>query len=379
MSDPASHTPPAPVASASGGLAELRARFPVLARLAYLNAGTNGPLPAAAVAAAREQLEREERDGRAGMPHFERRLALAQQLREGYAARLGCAPADVALTTSTTDGIGRVLLALDLRPGEEIVTSDEEHPGLLGPLAAQRARGVDVRVAPFAQLAEAVGPRTRLVACSHVSWVSGRVAPAALAQLDVPVLLDGAQGVGAVPLDVHALGVAAYAGSGQKWLCGPEGTGMLYVAPKLREWLRPPAPGYVSLADPLAGLDAVPHADARAYDTPTLSGPALAQAAAALDVLAAAGWEAIHAHAAALAAAAADVLRKRGRDVLARDRTTLVTWRERDAAAAVARLAEAGVVVRPLPHPEHPDLVRASFGGWSTPADLDRLLMALPD
>jgi selenocysteine lyase/cysteine desulfurase len=379
MSDPAPNTPSAHGAEAPGDLAALRAQFPVCQRLAYLNAGTNGPLPAPAVAAAREQLDREQRDGRAGMAHFERRLALAQRLREGYAACLCAAPQDVALTTSTTDGIGRVLLALDLRPGEQIVTSDEEHPGLLGPLAAQRARGVEVVIAPFARLADAVGPRTRLVACSHVSWVSGTRAPAALAQLDVPVLLDGAQGAGAVPTDVAALGVAAYAGSGQKWLCGPEGTGMLYVAPELREWLRPPAPGYVALADPLAGLDAVPHPDARAYDTPTLPGAALAQAAAALDVLAASGWEAIHAHAAALAARAADALRERGRTVLPRACTTLVSWRERDAEAAVARLADAGVVVRPLPHPEHPNLVRASFGGWSTAADLDRLLTALPD
>ena len=54
--------------------------------------------------------------------------------------RVGCTPTDLALTTSTTEGIARVLLALELRAGDEIVTSDEEHPGVLGPLAAQRAR-----------------------------------------------------------------------------------------------------------------------------------------------------------------------------------------------------------------------------------------------
>ena len=76
--------------------------------------------------------------------------------------------------------------------------------------------------------------RTRLVACSHVSWMSGRLAPAELARLDVPVVLDGAQGVGAVPVDVRELGCDAYAGAGQKWLCGPDGLGMLYVAPALQ-------------------------------------------------------------------------------------------------------------------------------------------------
>ena len=361
--------PPAPP------LAALRAQFPVLERIAYLNAGTNGPLPASATVAARVQLEREQAEGRGGMPHFERRQQLAAELRGAYAERIGCAPDDLALTTSTTEGVARVLLALDLRPGDEIVTSDEEHPGVLGPLAGQRARGVEVRMAPWADVADAVGPSTRLVVCSHVSWRSGRFAPAALAEVDAPVLLDGAQGAGAVPVDVAALGADAYAAAGQKWLCGPEGTGLLFTSGALRERMRPPTPGYVNLEDPNAGLDAMPHPDARAYDAPVLSGPSLAQACAALDVLEDAGWDAIHAHAISLAAAAADALRAQGREVLERDRTTLVTWHEPDAPAAVEGLAAAGVVVRSLPGE---DLLRASFGGWSIEDDLDRLLAGLP-
>jgi L-cysteine/cystine lyase len=362
--------------SAGELLAGLRAQFPVLERLAYLNAGTNGPLPREAAVAARVRLERELTDGRAGAPHFARRAQLAEELRAAYAERVGCAAADLALTTSTTDGIARVLLGLELHPGDEIVTSDEEHPGVLGPLAGQRARGVDVTLAPWSRVVEAVGSRTRLLVCSHVSWRSGRCAPLeALRTLDVPVLLDGAQGAGAVPVDVGALGCAAYAAAGQKWLCGPEGTGLLYVAPALRERLRPPAPGYVNLAEPGAGIDAAPWDDARACDTPALPAASLAQAAAALDVLAVAGWEAVHTHAAALAERAADALAAAGRDVLPRDRTTLVTWRESDAPAAVERLAAAGVVVRSLPGE---DLVRASFGGWNDEHDLDRLTAALP-
>ena len=80
--------------------------------------------------------------------------------------------------------------------------------------------------------------------------MTGRLAPAALAELDVPVMLDGAQGLGAVPTDVHALGCAAYAGAGQKWLCGPDGTGMLYVSPELRTRLAVSRRGYANLADP---------------------------------------------------------------------------------------------------------------------------------
>lgn len=360
--------------STGSALATLRAQFPVLRHLAYLNAGTNGPIPSPAAAAARAELAHEEQHGRGGPPHFERHRALADGLRADYADRLGCPPEDVALTTSTTDGVARVLLALDLRAGDEVLTSDEEHPGVLGPLSGLRARGVEVRTAPFADLADAVRPRTRLVVCSHVSWISGALAPADLAEVAPPVLLDGAQGIGAVAVDVAALGVAAYAGSGQKWCCGPEGTGVLYVAPALRERMRPVAPGYVNLATPAAGLAAVPHGDARAYDTPALPAASLAHARAALATLGAPGWDVLHAHAADLAAAAAAALGARGREVAARGATTLVSWREDEPEAVVARLAEAGVVVRPLPGGT---LVRASFGGWSDEDDLDRLLTAL--
>jgi selenocysteine lyase/cysteine desulfurase len=356
-------------------LASLRAAFPVCARVAYLNAGTNGPVAAASGDAARAELAVDVDAGRAGMPYFERLRDLMESLRAGYAARLGADPADVALTTSTTDGVGRALLALDLRPGDEAITSDEEHPGLLGPLAALRARGVRVRAVPLADVADAVGPATRVVACSHVSWRSGALAPAALAQVDVPVLLDGAQGVGAVPVDVRALGADFYAGPGQKWLCGPTGLGMLYVSPAMRARCAPPAPGYLSLDDPNLGLDARPHAEARAYDTPALGSAAIAYALAALEVLGAPGWDAVHERAASLAERAAGALRERGRQVLARDRTTLVSWEEPGAPERSEELARQGVIVRPIPGG---DLLRASFGGWSDERDLERLLAALP-
>lgn len=360
----------------NGSLAALRAQFPVLARVAYLNAGTNGPIATPATAAARAQLELEETAGRGGMSFFAALEELSERLRAGYAARLGASPADVALTTSTTDGVGRVLLALGLGRGDEVLTSDEEHPGVYGPLVGlARQRGVEIRTAAFAQLADAVSARTKLVVCSHVSWRTGAYAPAALADVEPPVLLDGAQGVGAVPVDVHRLGVDFYAGAGQKWLCGPGGTGMLFLAPHARERLVPPSPGYLNLADPGSGLDATPHADARAFDTPALPGASLAQATATLDLFDATGWSEIHTRARDLAGLAASRLAQRGREVLPRGRTTLVSWREPDAEACVERLAADGVVVRSLPGE---DLLRASFGGWSDEQDLEQLLAALP-
>jgi selenocysteine lyase/cysteine desulfurase len=349
----------------------LRAEFPVLARLAYLNAGTDGPLPARAVRAAAAELEREAEQGRAPA-HFERRAELSGKLRALYAAVLGCETTDLALTTSTSEGLAQVIGGLELGRGDEIVTSDEEHPGLQGALvAARELKGVSIKAVPFAEVANSVGPQTRLVACSHVGWISGSLAPAELAEVELPVLLDGAQGVGAVPVDVGALGCDAYAGAGQKWLCGPDGTGMLYVSPALRERLRVTRRGYANLADPNEGLRAQLHDDARRLDSQLLSAETLACALAATTLLASAGWAAVHEHARALAARLAELLRERGIPVAPRGASTLVSFERDDPEAERARLAAGGVVLRDIPG--RPWL-RASVGAWNDEGDLQRLI-----
>jgi L-cysteine/cystine lyase len=352
----------------------LRAEFPVLSRLAYLNAGTDGPLATRAAAAAGHELERELEQGRAAS-HFERRKELTEELRGAYAKALGCEPADVAVTTCTTEGIAVTVGGLALGRGDQILTSDEEHPGLLGALGAARALGgVEVREVPLPQIAQAVGPRTRLVACSHVGWMSGLVAPAELAELDVPVLLDGAQGVGAIDVDVRALGCDAYAGAGQKWLCGPDGSGMLYVAPELRERLAVSRRGYGNLADPGAGLDAELHEDARRFDSLALSAEALACALSAIEVLDTAGWRDVRERGPQLAARLAELLVEHGREPAPRGETTLVSFPSADPEAERERLAERGVILRNIP--DRPWL-RASVGAWNDDDDLDRLLRAL--
>jgi selenocysteine lyase/cysteine desulfurase len=353
---------------------ELRREFPVLGDLAYLNAGTDGPLPERAVRAGMAELEREAAEGRAAS-HFERRKELAGELREAYAALLGCETHELALTTCTSEGMAQVIEGLELAPGDEILTSEEEHPGLLGALGAARAlRGVNVRAVPLADVATAVGPNTRLVACSHVGWTSGSFAPAELAQVQVPVLLDGAQGAGAVPVDVKALGCDAYAGAGQKWLCGPDGTGMLYVREDLLDRLSVHRRGYANLADPDAGVAAVPHPDGRRFEAMSLSAESLACALASVRVLEQFGWRALHARARALAADLAELLAQNGRGVAPRGESTLVSFESPDPEAERGELAAAGVILRNIP--DRPWL-RASVGAWNDEHDLDRLLTAL--
>ena len=353
-------------------VAEFRAQFPVLEQRAYLNAGTEGPLPRRAAEAVRERIELELTAGRCGKNYIESVRDLAAQLRAGYARALHADPSDIALTGSTTDGCNTILSGLDLGAGDQVVTSDEEHPGLLAPLGRLKRAGVDVRIAPFHEIAEAVGPATRLVAVSHVSWVSGRVVDTdALTATGVPFLLDAAQSIGAVPADVEELGCAFYAGSGQKWMCGPEGSGALYVRRDQLDEITTPWPGYMSVADPKDALHSGPAEDVARLDHGFPPGMRSAWALASIGVLEDAGWEWVHTRAATLAASLAEQLAERGLEVGPRGHSTLVSWKAQDPDAEVARLADAGVVVRSiLSH----GLVRASVGAWSSEEELDRVV-----
>jgi L-cysteine/cystine lyase len=352
--------------------ARFRSEFPVLDRLAYLNAGTEGPVPRRAAEVVHRRVDVETEQARCGRAYFDDLMGLASRLRSGYAEVLGCGETEVALTGSTTDGVNTVIAGLDLRPGDEILTTDEEHPGLLAPLGRARLRhGVSVRMVPFDELAGAVVGGTRMIACSHVSWVSGRVADiAALTATGVPLLLDAAQALGAIPVDVRALGCDFYAASGQKWLCGPEGSGCLYVRSDRLDDLLIPWPGYGSVAAPERALDLEPAEGVPRLDHGFPPGIRSAWALASLELLAEAGWQWIHERAAMLATWLAERLTELGLEVLDRDRSTLVSWTAEDAQAEVERLATQGFVVRSIPAF---GVVRASVGAWSSEHELEGL------
>ena len=357
--------------------AALRSEFPVCERVAYLNAGSDGPVPRRALAAASARMGLVLEQGRTGDENARQLRALDAALRGRYAALLGCDVDEVALTGSTHDGINTVLAGLHLRRRDEILTSDEEHISLIAPLAAVAKRnGVDVRVAPLEELAGEVGARTRLVACSHVSWMTGRVADvAAIKQTGAPLLLDGAQALGAVAVDVAALGCDYYASSGQKWLCGPDGSGCLFVRRDRLHTITPPWPSVLSLGDAQDPSQLVFHASARRFDTTPVSGPLATWALASLEVLGAAGLRWVHDRGAELAAALARELAERGLSVAPRGPSTLVSWAAQDPEAVVARLAERSVVVRSI---LARGLVRASVGAWNSEEDLARLVAAGP-
>ena len=121
---------------------EARAQFPVFERYAYLTAGSSGPLPRAAVEAASARLERDLTEGRTGTAYIEEIFELRERIRGGIAAVLGTSAELVALTDSTTRGCQTVVAGLGLGADDEIVTTDQEHFGLLGQLHVSGARVV---------------------------------------------------------------------------------------------------------------------------------------------------------------------------------------------------------------------------------------------
>lgn len=344
---------------------EARGLFPVLAKLAYLNAGTFGPLAAPTAAAVREQLDADLAEGRFGKEYFERMLELRRRVREVLGGLVG-APAElVALTGSTTDGCNIVLAGLDLGPEDEIVTTTEEHFGLLGPVHASGARVVVVEPDPDA-IRGAVTPRTRLLALSQVLWTSGRALPVRelREETGVPVLVDGAQSVGAMPVDATGLDFLTI--SGQKWLCGPDSTGALVVADPER--LRVTRPSYFSQTayEPSGSFE--PADGAARFDSGWLSAAVLAGLLTAVELHPDWAYE----RAAGQAARCRELLAPHVE--LVPGDATLVAFRHEDPPGLVERLAAAGVVVREIPKT---GLVRVACGWWTNEDDLQRLVTAI--
>jgi L-cysteine/cystine lyase len=343
---------------------EARAQFPVLERYAYLNAGTNGPLPRAAVDAVRARLESDVAEGRSGRRYIDSLLELRERIRGEVAAVLGTTPELVALTESTTRGCQIVLTGLGLGPDDEIVTTDEEHFGLTGPVRASGARVVLADADEDAVLA-AVTPRTRLIALSHVLWTTGRrLELARLRRPDGPLLLvDGAQSVGAIPIDLT--GADYYTVSAQKWLCSPEPAGALYVRDPER--LRVALPGMLSTESHEDDGSYIPKDDARRFDSGWLGGPTCAGFEAALAVHP--EWR--YDSAAAAAVRCRELLEPLVEVVTPPDAATIVSFRPPgDPTELVATLRERGVIVREMPGR---NLVRVSCGWWTSEDDLRRL------
>ena len=380
-------------------LAMIRDAMPATAKLAYFNAGSVGPIATITVNAIQEGNTAELSEGRANMAAFMRSKQTTNDLRALMAQLVNAGLDEITITHNTTDGMNIAAHGLNWQPGDEIITTKLEHPGGLLPFYVLRERfGVVVKIIDIPadispdevidRFEAAITPRTRLLAFSHVAWNTGMCLPltgivAMAHRHHVLSAVDGAQGAGAVPLDLPATGVDFYALPGQKWLCGPEGIGALYVRRESLSLLRPTFVGYRSM-DPDGGHDwagyYTPQKDARRFEAATVYRPAIKGMVANLNWLQeTVGWGWIYARIAHLAEYAHRALSALpGVTVITPPgpQAGLITFNVDgyDPPRVMTKLGEEGIVLRFVPTPH---ALRISTGFYNSEADIDRLVAGL--
>lgn len=248
---------PAPDASDAQRFAEARRRFLIPEGVAYCNTGTLGASPREVIDELAERtarLERELADWDYTRVDGEPLTGYQplSEFRSAVGDLVNAPPEEIALTQNATMGMSFLASGLDLAPGDEVLSTDQEHVGGICPWRLQaKRRGVVVKELPLAPaltspdavvrlFAEAATPRTRVLVFSHITSSLGIKLPAselcALArERGALAIVDGAQAVGQIRVDVKALGCDAYVASPHKWLLAPKGTGLLYLRREVQD------------------------------------------------------------------------------------------------------------------------------------------------
>ncbi|WP_255140600.1 aminotransferase class V-fold PLP-dependent enzyme [Synechococcus sp. Lug-A] len=279
--------------------AQLRQLMPALANKSYFNYGGQGPLPTPSLAAITASWQRLQELGPFTADVWPWLSAQLSSLRGVLAAGCGVPPDRLALTENVSSGCVLPLWGLPWQPGDTLLISDCEHPGIvaacrelarreglsLDTLAVKEIRGdspAAVDDAVLAALEAALTPRTRLVVLSHLLWNTGLVMPIAAVAARLRehgrqpwLLVDAAQSVGSLPVAEAASQADIYAFTGHKWCCGPEGLGGVALSARLLVESQPTLGGWRSLANESQGGSAW-HTDSRRFEVATSCTPLLA-------------------------------------------------------------------------------------------------------
>jgi selenocysteine lyase/cysteine desulfurase len=226
---------------------EMRQQFLIPADEVYLNNGTVGSSPAPVLRAIFESYEASEKLNEADPEYYPIwGYASWNKFRDPLAAFVGCDRNEIALLRNATEANSYIANGLDLKAGDEVLMTDQEHPGGEMPwqLRAKRygivvkkitlPKPVDSPVQVLNLFNDAITPRTRVLFFSHISTFSGVVLPAkelsALARSKgIISAVDGAHVPGMMRLNLHSLGCDLYSSSPHKWLQAPKGSGFLFV------------------------------------------------------------------------------------------------------------------------------------------------------
>ena len=209
----------------------------------FLNHGSFGACPRPVFEAYQRyqrELERQPVEFLALERSFTARLDTA---RRALASYVGASPDALAFATNASTAVNTVVRSLALSAGDEILLGETEYGGmeLLWEYVARQTGAVLVRRA-FDDLVP--GERTKVMFCSHIEWVSGRVNDVAeicrrAREANVLSIVDGAHAPGQIELDLDAIGADVYAGNCHKWLCAPKGSGFLYARPEVQHLIDP--------------------------------------------------------------------------------------------------------------------------------------------
>jgi L-cysteine/cystine lyase len=269
-----------------------RQLFPALANKSYFNYGGQGVLAQSTLDSIIEAFSCIQHQGPFGIRTNAWVSQVSQRARTAVATTLGVTADTISLTEDVTVGCNIALWGIDWQEGDHILLTDCEHPGVVASIQEiQRRYGVMATTIPLldansdeeilALFVKHLQPCTKLVVLSHVLWNTGRVLPlqelakqikAASGDQEIRLLVDAAQSVGLLPLELSESLVDFYAFTGHKWCCGPEGVGGLYVRPAAREALRPTFIGWRSLSyEATAGGGLL--SDGRQYEVATSAYP----------------------------------------------------------------------------------------------------------
>lgn len=238
----------------------IRSLFSAANRSTYLNSAAISPLPVTAIEAINGQLTDVATHGSA---HFQDWVDTKGRTRRLVAEMLKVRPEQIAFLRNTSDGIASIANGLEWHKGDNIVSFEREFPSNF--YAWRRVRdefGVELRICPeragridLDEFISLIDSKTKVVALSSVQFGSGyradleRIGRAARS-VDALFCVDIIQGFGALPYDLPAQFVDAASGASHKWLCGPEGCGMLYLSDRASERVRPTLVGWISVDTP---------------------------------------------------------------------------------------------------------------------------------
>ncbi len=212
----------------------LRLQFPLHTEKIYLNNGTMGPSPYPVIEAVNQKMLQVDTTGEYGG---------WEESRKTIAKFVNATEDEICLTHNVTEGINIIAQGLELKKGDEILLTNHEHVGGALPWL-HRAKVQDLKVDYFvigktadqtmANLKSKITKKTKVIAVPHIVCTIGQIQPikeiVELAKKqNIELFVDGAHGMGMLNLDLHDLGCDYYATCCHKWLCGPKGTGFLYV------------------------------------------------------------------------------------------------------------------------------------------------------